>query len=64
LSNSVLWFDKGSNPEARTAGFGETAGLFTYQASDKRDWATNEEAVVIKCAVPHTTGFFGKIKLA
>ena len=59
MSTSVLWFDKGSDPAARTAGFGETVGLFTYQASDKTGWATNEEAVVIKCAVPYTTGFFG-----
>jgi hypothetical protein len=39
------------------AGFGETAGLCTQQASDRTDRAAQEEAVVIKCAVPYTTDF-------
>jgi len=61
LRTSVSWFDNGSGPEASLSWVrGELlAGLCTHQASDKRDWDANEEAVVIKCAVPYTTGSRG-----
>jgi len=56
LRTSVLWFDNGSGPEAsRSWVRGELlAGLRTHQATDKTDWDANEEAVVIKRAVPCT----------
>jgi len=58
LRTSVLWLDNGSGPEASPSWVsGELlAGLRTHQASYKTDWEANEEAVVIKCAVPYTTG--------
>jgi hypothetical protein len=33
-----------------------------HQGSDKIEWDANEEAVVIKLAVPHTADVFGRQK--
>jgi len=54
----VLYFDKGSDPEA-IAGWvrGNKCWEAIVGAKYMRDWDCNEEAVVIKIAVPYTVGF-------
>ena len=55
MDTALLWFDKGSGPEASPSWFrGDTllAGLRTRQAIDKIDWDANGDAVVVKFAFP------------
>ena len=62
LRTVVLRFDKGSGRESSPGWLqGQNFWGAFRSASVKKDWATNEDAVGIKLAVPYATDFiFGR----